>query len=76
MCPNCPITGKRSFHGPREAREEARFMGQTLRGRGLRPPHRPYLCEHCGYWHLTKRPRYVDQVSRAQRVALKQRRFL
>lgn len=76
MCPNCPITGKRSFHGPREAREEARFMGQTLRGRGLRPPHRPYLCEHCGYWHLTKRARYVDQVSRAHRVALKQRRFL
>ena len=75
MCPNCPITGKQSFHGRAEALEQARFMGQLFRGRGLRPPHRPYLCNHCGYWHLTKRARYVDQVSRAHRVALKQRRF-
>lgn len=37
MCPNCPITGKQSFHGRAEALEQARFMGQLFRGRGLRP---------------------------------------
>lgn len=68
MCPPCPVTGKQSFHGQREALGQVRFMARLLRGRGMRPPHRPYLCPHCGYWHLTKSDLYVDQVSRAHRL--------
>jgi hypothetical protein len=48
---NCPVMGKRSWRSVADALAAAAELA-------ARSGHlaRPYLCEHCGRWHLTSQP--------------------
>lgn len=66
MClPKCPETNKSAYRTRGEALEWARRQ-PAPRSRAFTPPHRAYVCPHCGHWHLTKQPRSVDPLSRAR----------
>lgn len=47
----CDLAGKLQFRSASAARRKAR----DLRGGGTQRLW-PYLCSHCGLWHLTSRP--------------------
>lgn len=48
----CPVTGKKSWKSAAAALRAA--AGSATK---LGHPMRPYVCPHCGRWHLTSKPK-------------------
>lgn len=51
---NCAQTGKRSWHSQADALEAAASLARAAGGS---KPIRAYLCNFCGCWHLTSKPK-------------------
>ena len=66
MPPDCPHTGRRSYHGPHEAVSEA--LALAPRRNACAKVYRAYLCRLCGHWHATKLPFRADQKARYHRI--------
>lgn len=51
---------KRAFETKEEALKEMKFLRVDKKYKKLK---RAYICDNCGYWHLTKKP-YIEKNER------------